>query len=248
VSTLSAIDLEALEKMATAGVKITDCYRVLKKSKANVVGELIKDAGEFYEWDHYPKGDVYDNGTHSQYYYHAHPSENRINQLGSEHGHFHTFLRPRGMPKDVKPVKLADYKKPKAKAKNDDICHLIGIAMDRRGIPIRLFTVNRWVTGETWYDSNDVIRLLDCFDMDLSFPSWPVNVWITNLVALFRPQIETLVQQRDTMIMAHQKKHPTVNTYEDRSLEVTSFMDIDVDKQLKLLNKEITARNKNNHG
>ncbi|MCH7600783.1 MAG: hypothetical protein IH973_13595, partial [Myxococcales bacterium] len=35
------------------------------------------------EWDHYPKGDIYDHGSHSQYFYHAHPTELR----GGEHGH-----------------------------------------------------------------------------------------------------------------------------------------------------------------
>jgi hypothetical protein len=41
---------------------------------------------------------VYDRETHAQYYYHAHRSE------AGEHGHFHCFLRPKGMPPDVSPI------------------------------------------------------------------------------------------------------------------------------------------------
>ncbi len=43
---------------------------------------------------------------------------------------------------------------------------MIGIAMSPAGVPIRLFTTNRWVTGETLYAADDVITLLDRFLMD----------------------------------------------------------------------------------
>lgn len=238
---LSQFDLSQLEGMHNAGKQVLNCYRVLLKSKANVVGELISGAGEFYERDHYPKGDVYDNDTHSQYYYHAHPSENRINQVGAEHGHFHTFVRPRGMPKGVKPLALPDYKKPAAR--NDDICHLVGISMDRRGQPIRLFTVNRWVTGDTWYAGEDVIKTLDYFNIDQSWPSWPVNIWLTSMLQLFKSDVEALIIERDKALKEHQITHPDINAYEDRSLEVTSFMDINVNDKIKLIAQEIKQRN-----
>ena len=61
-----------LERMRSAGEEALECYRVLSKAGANVVGELLKGEGKFYEWNHYPDGDIYDNETHSQYYYHAH--------------------------------------------------------------------------------------------------------------------------------------------------------------------------------
>ena len=79
-----------LEEMWSAGQQVLNCYRVLAKSNDNIVGELLKGQGTFYEMDHYPPGDVFDSETNSQYYYHAH--------RGGEHGHFHTFLRSDGMP------------------------------------------------------------------------------------------------------------------------------------------------------
>src|SRR3546814_14192456 len=75
-------------------------YTTLFRSD-NLVGELLKNNGTFYEWDHYPPGDVYDHETHGQYYYHAHAADQRFD---GEHGHFHTFVRPKGMPPGVRPA------------------------------------------------------------------------------------------------------------------------------------------------
>ena len=239
----STLSTNNLHKMNLAGEQILECYRVLAKPKANIVGEVIKGQSEFFEWDHHPKGDVYDNETHSQDYYHAHPPETRLAIYGAEHGHFHTFVRPKGMPKAVKPVKLPDYKK--GKGLNDDLCHLIGICMDRRGFPIRAFTANRWVTGETWYKANDVIKIMDKFLVDHAYPSWPVNIWITAMMQLFRPQFEQLLHERDAAVEAWIKDHPDDNAYENRDLEIPSYMDISVERQTKAVKKALKDRNQN---
>jgi len=218
---LSGLPQRELETMAEAGAEVIECLRVLSKTGDNVVGELLRDQGTFYEWDHYPPGDVYDRETHAQYYYHAHvPAE----RFPGEHGHFHTFLRPRGMPIGVKPASVPGYKPPKDP--NDALSHLIAIAMDKHGLPMRLFTVNRWVTGEIWYEAEDVIRMLDYFVIDHARPS-------TALVRLFRPQIVQLVRARDRVVADWRAQHPTRDVFEDRDLEVTSVMDIDIDTQLQ---------------
>ena len=219
--------------MAEAGRRIQECYRVLRKSSSNVVAEILRGQGDFFEWDHYPKGDVYDFETHAQYYYHAHPIELR----GGEHGHFHTFLRPKGMPAGIMPAKVPDYVRPTAD--NDALSHLIGISMDRSGYPVRLFTTNRWVTGETWYSAEDVIAMLDRFNMDMAWPSWPTNIWVSSMLVLFRPQIEDLVRQRDVTITDWAAKNPDGNTFEDRELEVTSIARISVEGQIEAVEASI---------
>lgn len=224
---LADLPKERLEDMAAAGAEALEVYRLLRKSGDNVVGEVLRGQGEFYEWDHFPKGDVYDPETHSQYYYHAHPAELR----GGEHGHFHTFLRPKGMPPAIEPAPLADYAPPEGD--NDALSHLIGISTDQHGYPIRLFSTNRWVTGEVWYAADDVIAMLDRFHMDLASPSLPVNIWITALLRLFRPDIEELVRARDQKVAARQQRNPDTNVYEDRDLEITSFADISVEEQIE---------------
>lgn len=228
----TALPKARLEAMAEAGMQVLECYRVLQKSDANVVGEILKGQGEFFEWDHYPAGDVYDWDSHAQYYYHAHPPENRANLWGAEHGHFHTFLRPKGMPEGARPAALPDYTPPKEP--DDALTHFVAVAMNNAGFPVRLFTTNRWVTGEVWYPAETVIDLLDRFDIDMALPSWPVNIWLTNMLRLFRPQIEVLLRRRDAATDHWQATFPRddCSAYEDRDLEVTSIVDIAVDQQI----------------
>ena len=150
---LDGLPVEQLDAMAAAGAEVVEIHRLLAKTGDNVVGELLKHHGTFYEWDHYPPGDVYDHETHGQYYYHAHAGDQRFS---GEHGHFHTFVRPKGMPPDVRPARVPGFVPPADP--NDALSHLVAIAMTPAGLPFRLFTVNRWVTGEVWYRADDVIR------------------------------------------------------------------------------------------
>jgi hypothetical protein len=143
------------------------------------------------------------------------------------------------MPAGVKPATLPGAVPPDDP--NDALCHLVAISMDRAGFPIRLFTTNRWVTGETWYVAPDVARLLDRFRMDLAYPSWPVNIWISAMVQLFRPQIETLLAQRDAAVADWQARHPGADVFEDRALEVTSMVDISVEDQITAVNAALKA-------
>ncbi len=219
---LADLPRDRLQRMAEAGRQIRECYRVLRKTGQNVVGEVLRGHGTFYEYDHYPPGDVFDPETHCQYYYHAHRE--------GEHGHFHTFLRSGGMARSVKPVRQSHEKY--MDERDDRISHLVAIAMDTAGYPISLFTTNRWVTAENWYAGDDVIAMLDDFVMDLVPPSWPVNIWITAMVRLFAPQIGDLIRERDRVVADWREAHPDRDVFEDRDLEVTSEIPISVDDQI----------------
>jgi len=216
-------------RMLAAAAEIEECDRVLEKGGSNVVADLLRGQGAFTEWNHYPPGDVYDSASHGQYYYHAHPSPLRE----TEHGHFHTFLRVQGMPKGVEAVAMPESVVRPLGAKA--LSHLIGISMDWRGRPIRLFTVNRWVTGESWYPAGDVIAMLDRFEIDHANPSWPVNRWTSAMLRLFRPQIEWLIGERDQAMRLWQAGRPDALVYEDRELEVTSSLAISVADQMRLV-------------
>ncbi len=217
---------ETLETMRAAGEEIQECYRVLGKTGDNVVGELLRNQGTFYEWNHYPKGDIYDHATHSQYFYHAHVK----GQRKGEHGHFHTFLRAKGMAAGVVPV---SYEGEAEWPEGDSaLSHLISISMDPKGFPIGLFSVNRWVTGEAWYTADDVVQMLGRFNIDHASPSWPSNRLITAMLRLFQPQIIDLVRKRDVVVADRQRKYPDRDVFEDRDLEITAQMAISVDKQI----------------
>ncbi len=225
-----------LETIVAAGEEVIEYHRVLAKTSHNIVGEVIKGEETFFEWDHYPKGDVYDHETHSQFYYHAHPQELR----GGEHGHFHTFVRPLGMPAGILPAPLPGLELPDGD--NDALSHIIGISMDPQGVPIRLFTTNRWVTGEVWYGGADVRAIVELFAIDLAHPSWPVNRWITAMVRLFQPQISELIEARDRRVAGWAASHPGEDVYEDRNLEVTAALDISIDDQVAAARTALEAK------
>jgi hypothetical protein len=105
--------------------------------------------------------------------------------------------------------------------------------MDSYGFPIGLFATNRWVTGETWYRCEDVVLMLDRFAVDHAFPSWPVNRWITAMLVLFRPHIEVLLRHRDTVIALWQQGAPDDDVFENRDLETTGYLPIDVEAWLR---------------
>jgi len=235
---INELPLVQLQKMQQAGQEIQQCYRVLKNAGLNIVGEILRDTlskGEtFYEFNHYPDDDVYDRKTHAQYYYHAHRSE-----VG-EHGHFHTFLRPQGMPKGVAPI---TYPETDPWPQGDEaLSHLVAIAMDSYGYPTHIFTVNRWVTAEAWYPAEQVIQMLDNFEIDHAFPSWPTNRWISALFVLYRPYIEVLLRQRDQTIWAWADEHPGEDVFEDRKLDVTSQITISVEQLLQTVDQAIATK------
>ncbi|MBL4614131.1 MAG: hypothetical protein JKY27_04560 [Magnetovibrio sp.] len=217
-----------LEAMRDAGQWVLECHRILHKTSDNIVGEVLRGNGPFIELDHFPPGDVHDAATHSQYYYHAHRT--------GEHGHFHTFVRG-AQAATVQPV--AQSQMEYMDERDDTICHLIAISMDNAGFATGLFTTNRWVTAQNWFDANDTVGLLNQFEMDLAPPSWPLNIWMSNMLRLFRPQIIDLIHLRDTTVAAWRTDHLNTDVFEDRGLEITSQTPISVEHQIALINQAL---------
>jgi hypothetical protein len=227
-----------IERMASAAAVIDECRRELAARNRNIVSEVLAD-NPASEWQHYPDGEVYDSQSHAQYFYHSHPVSGRPVR---EHGHFHTFLRAEGMPVGAAPLILPEIAvahvpalppqaPPRKHGKREEVSHLVAIAVDRRGEPIRLFTTNRWVTGETWYRADDVIRMLDRFVITEAQPSETLNRWVVAILRLFRPQIAALLRMRDETVMAWRRRRRT-HVFEDPGLEITSSLDIDMEAQL----------------
>jgi len=224
-SLLPRADLEA---MLDAGRWVLECHRVLQKTSDNIVGEVLKGNGTFTELEHYPPGDVFDPATFSQYYYHAHRD--------GEHGHFHTFVRGEKaaafQPIDQSRMEYMD-------ERDDTIGHLVAISMDNAGLPTTLFTTNRWVTAENWFNGADTVAMLDDFEMDVAPPSWPVNIWITSMVRLFRPQIIALIQNRDAVLSKWAIEHPDTDVFEDRGLDILGETPISIETQIAKIERAL---------
>ncbi len=224
--TLAGLAPEAVVAMREAALEVAECQRVLTKAGLNVVGELLRGHGTFYEDDHYPTGDVFDGETGSQYYYHAHRG------IELEHGHFHTFLRGRGLLRDGADTVAADADRV---PDDGDLVHLVGVSMDPWGFPMGMFATNQWVTGESWLPATELEALVGRFSIDHAWPSWPVNRWITALMALFRPQVRALLAQRDQVVADWSDRDDVVDALQDTRLELTGWLAIDAAAQMARL-------------
>jgi len=189
----------------------------------NILHHTLKEKHRHEHMIHYPKGDRIDHSTGSQYFYHCH----RENFESTEHGHFHCFIRYKHIPKSIKPTPLADWDR----YIENPMTHVIAIGMNQLGQPIRLFTVNRWVTSEIWYDSKHIDRFLKRYKMTLNDdPYWQaLDQWVEGIIHLFAPQITWLHQERDKKIQMQQSENP----YIDYELEELSEITIDLKKQVE---------------
>ena len=166
-----------------------------------------------------------DRTSGALYYFHAHASGDR-EEL--DYGHFHVFMRDVTGPIDEVGQAGGPF-------------HIIAIGMNELGMPVRLFTTNRWVTDETWRGADRVVALVDRFAMDNDEPSRKLNRWITAMIRLFGPQIERLLVERDQAIAQWREHHPLGDVFEDRDLEITSSLSIDLQDHVAWLDRQVDA-------
>lgn len=146
---------------------------------------------------HYPAGDVIDANSGYRYYYHSHAAQSWQRR---EHGHFHLFSTA-----------------------GSTYTHLAAISVDGRGVPLRMFTTNRWVTAESWQPQEQVYRQLLGFTLDETGAMALVNRWLSALLKLFAPAAGEMLVQRDQRIaaLAHGRRK-IESVFEDRRVHVLS--------------------------
>ncbi len=182
---------------------------ILAKSGLSVAGAVLAGVSEVVAWQRYPAGGVADKDSGAHYYYHAHePGE------GPEHGHFHCFLRPSGV--------------------DGPFHHLIAVAVDGEGKLARLFTVNRWVTGEAWLPATEIIALLPRFDIQLARPDYLVNRWLTAVTRLYADEIANLLVARD-IALAPILARGWDAALEDRAFDVLSERQVSLNQTAREL-------------
>jgi hypothetical protein len=240
------------ERQAEAATVLRECREALAARGSTVIREATSaSAADIADWRHYPEGEVYDPASHAQYFYHRHPAPSRNRHAQPiEHGHFHLFLRGEGVPPGITPLlppelAVANAPAPRQSAPlklggSDEVCHLVALVVDERGEPLRLFTTNRWVTGETWYRADDMIQMLDRFRVQSDRPSSLLNRWIGALVRLYQPEIAGLLRERDQAIVERRWRWRG-NVLEDPRLEITSSLDIDLDARLAAVEASAAA-------
>jgi hypothetical protein len=193
----------------------------------HILRDVIEAAAPdpFTEWQHYPPGDVQDVDKGAIWFFHAH-AQGEKGRPWDEHGHFHTFVYTDHLPPDAEPLALPA----EPNFKLGGLCHLVAISFDRSGLPIRIFTTNRWVTDEWLYPADRVIGLLDRFD--LANAEFRLTTrWLISALKLFRPQIEWSLRERDAVIAGHLGSGAD-GFFENHDFEVLSSFPFDLAAQI----------------
>ncbi len=198
----------------------------------DVLGSTSPDP--FTMWQHYPRGDVRDKKKGAVWFYHAH-AEDKEARPWIEHGHFHLFVYTEHVAEGVEPIALP----PEPDFENGGLCHLVAISFDHSGTPIRVFTTNRWVAAEWQYPAEEVIRLLDYFDLDNDEFALTTR-WLKAALQLFRPQIEWSLIERDKAIEVMRRQDPE-GFSEDTSVEALSSFEFDLGSQIDGIENALAA-------
>jgi hypothetical protein len=61
------------------------------------------------------------------------------------------------------------------------------------------------------------------------------------MFVLFRPQIEDLLVERDRVVAQWSAQHLNCDDFEDRSLDITSLLDISLEKQIEWIGHLVEA-------
>ncbi len=206
-----------------AGSRLLETYAGLAQRGAHLFGELLGGQTP-KQWNHYPDDDAIDQGTGFQWFYHSHSPEDRPGAF--EHGHIHLFARRKLWSRRLHSVREIEFGKLGSGASNPNTRHLLAIGLDAKGVPVSLFTVNSWVTGDLMLTAKTTADLLDRIRLDTGHPD--VDAVVESLVRLCRVEIRTLLAQRDSALWAW----PTPAVLTNERLDVLSELPICIDAKL----------------
>ena len=184
--------------MTTPALELLDLLEELRRNGTSVV-DLVRDGQPLLPWRLYPgESGIFDQRTRCQFYYHSHGSD-------LEAGHFHT-------------VRLF----------TDHTVHLVAISMTPDGWPQALFTLNLWAIGDAYEGAENLRRYIRRFHLREQVGPRPLVRFVNLMFQAFGQEIERLQDEKIAALAAHQAAHPGRDVFADRSLEITSRVEIDL--------------------
>lgn len=210
--------------MHAAGRRLLQTYAALAAREAHLLQGVLAGRRP-RQWRHYPADDAVDEASGYQWFYHSHAPEDRPSAC--EHGHFHLFARrqlwARRLQSKAEKTFSALTGHPRKRA---DTRHLLAIGMDAKGVPVSLFTVNSWVTGDLMLSAANTERLLARMRLNTGHPD--IDAVLESVVALCLAEIRQLLAARDAAL----SRAPARGVLANRGLEVLSEIALDLDRKL----------------
>ncbi|MFZ6742085.1 DUF6969 family protein [Undibacterium sp. JH2W] len=209
-----------------AAIDLVGSMQALNQRGQQVVGHMIGDA-VFTEWQHYPENDARDDKNASQYFYHAHPGQQRP---FAEHGHFHLFVHAEKL--GMRPTTTRYSPAP---------AHIIAVSMDAQGLPCGFFVVNRWVTKGPWLSLAHCKQALQHFKLSSRKADKDINTFLRALVQLYYPRIVALLEQRDKIMANLCEERDRRSVFADTEIEVLCYLPIDLMADIATLENRQSA-------
>lgn len=195
-----------MERRARAAAAVLAVQWQYASRGRSLAAAALAGARRFVEWEHHPRGDHVDRASGVRFFYHAHSADARA---AGEHGHFHLFVPAPGRP--------------------GSISHLVGISLGAKGLPLRLFTTNHWVTGEAWCDAPALAALVPHLSLHAIGRLAPVARWLQGMVALHDDVIVDLLHERDRRLGGDSA------ALEDRAVHIVSQRPVSLAQRLQAL-------------
>jgi hypothetical protein len=140
------------------------------------------------EHAHYPHDDVVDLARGSQFFYHAH-------RAGSaEHGHVHLFWHA------TAGARRRYARGGRQRWVRSAPTHLFAVGLDAKGLPVSLFTVNRWVTGGHWFNAGTLLGMVRRFHVEPAGRHAASCRWANGFVRMYEPLVAELLRRRDAAL------------------------------------------------
>lgn len=215
------------QSLREAGLRLLEAYADLAGRGQHLLGSLL--AGQVpRQWAHYPDDDAIDRTNGYQWFYHSHSPEDRPE--APEHGHIHLFARRPLWEGRLRSPAERDFATlcgmPRSRSNTR---HLVAVGLDAKGVPISLFTVNSWVTGDLMLSADLTLELLSSMALDTGHAE--VDTVIESVARLCQAELQEALALRDGALRSH--SGPAV--LQDRGLELLSDIPIDLDAALRAL-------------
>jgi len=212
----------------SAGLRLLQSYTELANRHEHLLGELLTGQPP-QQWEHYPPGDAIDTSSGYQWFYHSHSPEDRPES--EEHGHIHLFARRPLWSRRLQSLAELEFQKicGQQSTTQTHTRHLLAIALNAKGVPISLFTVNSWVTGDLMLSTKLTMQLLAAIRLDTGHVL--IDAVIESVIHLCLPEIQRLMAQRDLTLISS----AGANKLNNKKLELLSELSIDLDKKLQLV-------------
>jgi hypothetical protein len=189
----------------------------LASAGAPLMRRVVPSDEDYRVWDHYPADDAIDAARGTRWFYHAHAPKP---EWPAEHGHFHLFFDRRHFS-----ARRAIARPPEPKRDAPKLVHVIALSIDQRGLPVRVFTVNRWATDEWMYPAGEIVDRLPGFVLSTEGGDALVDRWLSAAVGAFAPEIREALIERDRAIAGR-----TADFFEARDQEMLSCVEVDLER------------------